>query len=320
MAEVEERLIEFLAKEKNRALQETIARRAWNVAGDAVMRLQLELKSLEMPLQVLAERMAQFERFLADAERQKLVADDLLAGDRKRLLQRLEADAEAIRQRARSLFVEKIETALKTATLETAEAAAQRAQAQMVPEFFAQELTRLTDEIKQAVHEVLRPHQERLQELIRQIRETAAAIFEIPCVEVGEEDYFSLPEPPMWVTDTWESYLSPLPPEMVDMFLPKTWRFRRIRRRLLDRVEKIVVQNVENLRWKLFQGIEDTIRKYSNEMNHRLQETIAATHGAIAATQEQRTTRQVSVEEQKRVLQEHLDRITKLRDLLAIRE
>jgi len=303
LAAVEEHLVGFLVREKNEILRRSIARRTLQVVNDLVTHVQLQLKSFEMPLQILEERMVQFERFLSEAKREKLIADDLLAGDRKRILQRLEERAEDMRKRARQSFSEQVEKALQGATPESAEVAAQQALTQNVTSFFETELQGTTEELKDALRDALKPHQERLHELIRKIRETAASVFEIPYISSEEDDYFALPDRPLWVTDTWESYLGPLPPEVIDRFLPEWWRLRRIRQRLLERVDKLVMNNVENLRWKLFQGVEDAIRKYSTEVNRRLQDTITSTHGAIAAAREQRQNQSQQTAIQKERLQ-----------------
>ncbi len=63
-----------------------IAGRVQGVASDVLMRVRLAVRSLQMPLGELRDRMNHFERSIADAQRQRIVAADLLAGDKRRSL------------------------------------------------------------------------------------------------------------------------------------------------------------------------------------------------------------------------------------------
>ena len=56
----------------------------------------------------------------------------------------------------------------------------------------------------------------------------------------------------------------------------------------MDRVEKLVLHNVEDLRWTTLQTLERTFRQFASEIDDRLKETITATHGAIQAAQSRR--------------------------------
>jgi len=112
LAEVERHLVDFLAREKAGALHEAIGRKAVDIIAGIQMRLDLEIKSLQMPLDELEERLRVFEQKLAEIEHHRLAAADLSTGDWKRTVQYLEDQAEHLRVKARVYFEGVVEESL----------------------------------------------------------------------------------------------------------------------------------------------------------------------------------------------------------------
>jgi hypothetical protein len=50
---------------------------------------------------------------------------------------------------------------------------------------------------------------------------------------------------------------------------------------LKEQIDSLVVQNVENLRWSIYQSVDNTFVQFGSVLDERLADTIAATHGAI---------------------------------------
>ncbi len=98
LQEVENHLVCFLASEKVNALREALCQKALDVLNDAAMRLTLSIESLRMPLEDLEQRLEIFSIELKKADRERLTAQDLLAGDMKRTLEQLEQGANEIRE------------------------------------------------------------------------------------------------------------------------------------------------------------------------------------------------------------------------------
>ena len=288
LAEVERHLIEFLALEKATTLRRAIAGRVQGVASDVLMRVRLAVRSLQMPLGELQDRMNHFERSIADAQRQRIVAADLLAGDKRRAITRLEETAEELRKRTRRYLQGVVQETLATAPEGVEETAAQQSLHRVIPPFFEHEMGTISSGFATYVGEVLQPHRKRANELVRHVRETAATLFDIPCHDAQEGDLFELRDQPYWTTDSWASHLGPLPPEFIDKFLPAAIRRARIRKRLMTRIEKLVIRNVEDLRWSTLQSLERAFRQFGSSLDGGLKETIAATHGAIQAAQARR--------------------------------
>lgn len=282
LAEVEDHLLNFLVAEKTEVLQTALARKAADLIADVLLRLQLTLRSLQMPLTTLAERLQLFEQKLVEAEQQRLLAGDLLAGDQRRLVAFLEEQAEQLRQKARAYLSRVVEEALaETGAKAPDERAVQDALAGAIPGFFERELDNLKRTFERQVAEALPPHRRRAEELVETVRRNAAELFDIPYQALAGSDTFMLSREPYWVTQQGGATLSPFPPGLMERLLPAGYRRSRLRRRLADQIETLTLRNVENLRWATLQSLDQTCRRFRAALDERLRETIAATQGAI---------------------------------------
>lgn len=282
MAQVERHLVEFLAKEKVAALRDAVGSKAADTMGEALLRLRLALRSLQMPLDELQQRLTLFEAKIDKAQRQRVAAGDLLAGDRRRMHEFLEEHAEHLRARSRE-YLEGIVHETTARDCQTSEEAVQNALAEAIPRYFEHHVGQATELFRQRMTETLRPHRQRADELIESVRITAAELFDVPYHAPESEDAFEMVRQPYWVTHKWSTTLSPIPTGLIDRLLPASTQHKRLRKRLLGQVNELVVSNVENLRWAIFQSVDQTITRFGSSLDKRLSETVEATHGAIRA-------------------------------------
>jgi hypothetical protein len=222
---------------------------------------------------------------LKNAERQRIAAQDLLTGDRKRTLESLEEQAEALRQKSADHLESVVEasfSAMKDG--EVNEAIVLDALADEVTSFFQSSAEEVSQRFGRHVGETLRPHQERADELIELVRRAAAELFEIPYHAPESSEAFEMKRRPYWVLRKRVPSLPiVVPEEAIDKLLPGTLRISRLKKRLTRQIDALVRQNVENLRWATLQNLNDAIRRFGLTLDQRFQETIAATHGAIQA-------------------------------------
>jgi hypothetical protein len=283
--DVEDHLICFLVSEKANALREALGSKVRDVLEDLVMRLRLGIRSLQMPLDDLEKRLQVFEKELKNAERQRIAAQDLLTGDRKRTLESLEQQAEDLRK----LSVAHLESVVDASFSamkdgEVDEATVMDALAEEVTSFFQSSAEEVSQRFGRHVSETLRPHQERADELIELIRRAAAELFEIPYHAPESSEAFEMKRRPYWVLRKRVPSLPiVVPEEAIDKLLPAAIRINRLKKRLTRQIDALVRQNVENLRWATLQNLNDSIRRFGLTLDQRFQETIAATHGAIHA-------------------------------------
>ncbi len=298
-------LVRFLATEKANALQEALSRKARDVLNDTLMRLDLSLKSLRMPLEDLEERLEVFAAELKNADRERLVAQDLLAGDMKRTLEWLEQESEALRRQ----FSEKLERIVEASEEEgkdedTPEQVILDAMAEEVVSFFQTAAEEASQKFKLRVTETLRPHQQRADELIERVRKAAARLFDISYHAPDSADAFEMKSRPYWVQRKQVPSLPIVIPEedldkllanlhsklrskfqskFVDKLLPENMMKDRRKKRLYRQIDTLVNSNVENLRWATLRNLKDGFARFGSALDQRFQETIAATHGAIQA-------------------------------------
>ncbi len=89
-----------LTHEKRRLLQQAIARKAGALVDEVVLEMELVLQSLRLPANDLEQRLAVFSEAEQRFDDSRRATHDLLAGDRTRTVQRLEAMARQLHMEA----------------------------------------------------------------------------------------------------------------------------------------------------------------------------------------------------------------------------
>ncbi len=282
LAAIETEVLGTLAAEKSGLLAQAIAAKAGAALVQAGAEMSLAGAALRMPAEELGRCLAAFESLLPRFERQQQDAQDLLAGDRKRLVAALEDAAEDLRGRAARRFGQVIADTIGNDGGD-AEVAARTAVAAAIPVFFETELADLSRTFTARVAEMFRPHQGRAAELIGSVRQAAADLFDISAPAVQSAEGLELSRQPYWLTQNLVGSLMPLAGGALDFLLPHAKRMERLHRRLLDEAMALVLRNVENLRWSTLQNLDSAFRRFSGDLDRQLQQAIDATHGAIHA-------------------------------------
>jgi GTPase SAR1 family protein len=299
LSAVENHLMGFLVSEKANALREALGRKVRDVLENVVMRLRLGIRSLQMPLADLQERLHIFERELKNAERQRIAAQDLLAGDRKRALELLEERAETLRQTSTKHLERVVDASFEEMKSgDVSEGVVLDALAGEVTLFFQASADDVSGAFGLHVTETLRPHQQRADELIELVRKAAAELFDIPYRAPESSEAFEVKRRPHWVLRKRVPTLPiVVPEEALDKLLPASLRIGRLKKRLARQIDTLVRHNVENLRWATLQNLNDAFRRFGLTLDQRFQETIAATHGAIQAAYVKRKERSEAIVE-----------------------
>ena len=284
MAGVETHLLKFLAQERMISLRQAVAQKAADLLAEAAADLAFRIRTLEMPAEELERRSAILGGALERIEAEKRVIGDLLAGERRRAVDQLEAQAEQLRRTGRDFLAEVLEDAVSKATVAGAESAAQDAIASAIPDLFQRELGETSRAFTRTIEEILGRHQKRIEDLVNLVRRTAAELFAIPYTASAESEGFKLGREPYWVTQRWSDRLLPSPANILGQLLPAAARRARLLAQLKSQASELVQRNVENLRWATLQGLDDTFRRFTAMLEERLAAAIDATHGAAAAT------------------------------------
>ena len=286
---VEKYLVDFLANEKTEALRLAVRKKASDILTDVLMQIQLLVKSLQMPIDDLEKRLEVFTEKLAELEQAKLSEMDILEGDKKRAHEFLEEHSEQLRRKSRAYLNGIVEEAFaKSEPEQLSEDAIETVLAEAIPGFFEHQMGKSTEIFQDKMRQVLGPHRERLNKLIGSIRQTAAELFDIPYQQVQTVQDFEVEKRPYWVSHQWARSFQRIPRGMFDKLLPSGIRKSQLTKRAMEQINELVTQNVENLRWAVYQNIDKSFIRFHSELQGRFEQTLIATRDAIEAALKKR--------------------------------
>jgi Dynamin family len=309
LAQLEAHLTQFLVQEKRATLRAAVARKASALVDDLRMETGILLRALCLPLTDLEQKMAAFDEAVSRFEAERHLAADSLAGDRVRAFEHLEADAERLRVQGRAALVSELDRALARG------AHAQQARAAVtstIVQFFDAALAETIAVVDKRLAVTLQAHLRRADQLIAVVRRTAADLLEMPLPASESSQVLEVRHDPFWVTRARPEVLGAIPISLLDRFLPQAMRRVRLRQRLVEEIDAVVLRNVENLRWATRQNVEATFRRFRADLDERLALSLAATRGAMASARDRRRQQSASVEaeiERTRVTLSSLDEI-----------
>jgi len=280
MADVERLIVLQLAGEKQPLLQEAVIRRAVEILDQTCGEIGLRMKTLQMPLDELQQKSAVFSSALAQIQAQRASAADLLSGDRRRLVDELEAKTRTLRKTALSRLTDVVDNALSHRD-GTWESEAKSSVSAAIEDIFGAAREQLVSEFTHRADTALAGHWHRLEELVSEVRRTAANLFEVKFPGEMEPEGFRLTQEPYWVGERIASRVVPDFDRLLDRFLPTALRRSRRRARILAETNELIVRNAEGLRWAILCGLDETFRAALDQLDERLNEVIAATEDVI---------------------------------------
>jgi GTPase SAR1 family protein len=176
LPELDAYLGDFLAREKRSTLEAAVALKANSIIDQLLMETEIRLQALRLPMEDLSRRIAKFDLVLAQFDDKRRVLGDLLAGDRERMLEQIEKDAEELRLRARIALEAELERALGR---DDGADAARDAISPMVHRFFEAELGRMGNSFQERLTAILDVHRQRMNELVEFVRQTATNLMSV---------------------------------------------------------------------------------------------------------------------------------------------
>ncbi len=312
LPELEDYLKTFIAKEKAVTLERAVSRKAAALVGELRFETESGLAALRMPLEQLSERLAQFEAAVPHFDAERQTSGDLIAGDRKRILAELDADAELLRRRAQEAFDGEIVSALESGCSEN-EIAAQLGE--KIPSMFQHEFSGYEAKVRQRFNRTMSSHQARAEQLIAHVRRTAADLLAIPYAAPAPEEAFELKKLPYWVSRARET-LHVVPPGAADRLLPGSIRKQRVKARLSLEAGDVIRRNVENLRWSLRQNLEDGFRSFEARLDEQLKLALDATREALRRGLQRQSDTETESRAQREAAEASLQRLKKIEDAL----
>jgi len=264
VAELETHLVDFIVKEKFTALCETISLRAADALETVLMGVRISLQALHLPEKTLEEKLLLFEKSLQQAVQDRMIIQDILEGDKKRMIMFLEAQAQALREEAKAFLKEMMDQGSRSISYgKSTKSRVQDAWADSIPGFFEHKQAELNESVKSRLLDALAPHEQRTEQLIETLRKTAADLFQVPYRPLHPENVLETARRPYWVLNAWSTDAIPMLKSMD------------------QRLDDLVRRNVENLRWSTMQNVNISFARFASKVKERLEETMAATQGAM---------------------------------------
>ncbi|MEW6622342.1 MAG: dynamin family protein [Bacillota bacterium] len=299
-------LSEFLVKDKNKALEEALAQKTRDIAGELLTQIQLAVRSLELPLDDLQQRLSTFEKLLKEMEHEQVMAADLLVGDKKRIQKFVEDEAEKLRTAAAAHLEEIVEELI--AKDNGYEQEMQKTFDEHIPAFFEKSFYQLTKKVEEKFLQSQQSHQARTNKQLNLIRQTAARIFDIPYYAFDDLEGFELKHRPYYISEKWETRMMVVPEVVIEKMLPSKMRRVRAINKFRNDLSRLVLHNVENIRWSLLQNLNESFHMLGVAVEGRIKETITLTHGVIKKAENEKQKNDDLVREE----------IKKLKDVAAI--
>ena len=279
MARLESFLVGYLAREKFNALTDAVSRRALEFIDAALMDVGIALQALKLPQQELEEKISVFQQSLKQAESERRLIQDVLEGDKRRVKAFVEEQARDLARQAEQFLKEIMHRGPVSHSYgQSSKAGIQQAWADAIPDFFEEQRQALNERVKERLLECLTPHEKRLSQLVETLRRTAADMFRLPYRPLSPEEVLEIKRRPYWVLSTWNT--DPLP----------------ILQSMDQRMDGLVRRNVENIRWSMLQNLNLSFAGFARRTRERLDETVAATQGAMQAAHARRQAGDGSIE------------------------
>jgi GTP-binding protein EngB required for normal cell division len=318
LAEVENRIVEFLLAEKADVLHRAGVRHAEDILVDIQRRLELMLRSLQLPLSTLEERIRLFEETVVSIEEQGIVLMDRLDAAQPTLEQVAKKYASNLLTKSRDVFEGIVRTQQAQAGSAWSENETRDAVAVAIPDFFEHELSTLRELCESELRTVLSPHRRRADELVTSVHQLVARLFDVSFEWREPEIALSNVEQPCWRTHKWVIKFGAIPVTWVDVLFPLRLRHSRIRRRVMEQVEYLVTRNMGYLRWSTLENIKRSVEGFRAAVRENLNHAIEATRRALEAAHRRQTKAAATVGPEMDRLKADLSQIRKLRDRLTI--
>jgi GTPase Era involved in 16S rRNA processing len=312
IAEFQDYLAHYLATEKMQSLSEAVRRKAADLLSQARGEVELRARALKMPLQELEQKRSEFVRALLTIEVQRQTIADLLAGDRRRLVDDLERRISDLRRNARSALTGVVDDRLAQGDADWKEAA-KLTVASAAADFFSSANEEFVSAFSTQASGVLSAHKQQVDALVDDVRRTAAKTFDVAFKEQGDPDTFRLGEEPYWVTEPAASTLILDYGRLLDRLLPTALQWRRHRARVIAQIGEMITRNAENLRWAILRGLDETFRSAVAHFEERLNDAVRATQGIIEEALARRRDKSF-------ITEEFLRRLTHSREALVAAE
>lgn len=270
MAAVEQQIVDFLTREKGDVLTRAIWRQADELLANVQRRLTLTSRALQMPLDELRQRTHRFEHRLTTIEEQRIVAAEKLGRNESQIGQMIKAYADQLLPASRIFFKGVVSACEVREAARWSEESAREAVASAVPDYFDREFNSLQEICQQEMEDALSDHLRRVRELSDDVQQVVGELFDVTFDLATAEIDLPIADRPLWRTHKWTIKFASIPEYWLDRLFPSRWRHLRIRRRIMQQVEHLIVRNVGYIRWNLLEYVRQGFAESRDRLDSRM--------------------------------------------------
>jgi len=281
MEAAEKYLVGFLASKKIEALEEAVALKTIDIITDCLMRVNLTINSLKMPLADMERKMAIFEPKLTETQRDRISFGDIIRGERNRIVESLYEYAQPVKKKARA-YLESV--AVEHATekgMPLDEKMAQEALDEAIPGVCEHEAGQMRTVFDRRATDFLKKQQEKVNSIAESIRKTAAELFDISYQPLQHPAVIPSMRQLYWTTQKWDTSALSISSDLLEKFLPKRIREARVYKRIKSQIEDLVNYNVGKMRLEVQENIEKAYAAFARNLDSSLQEIISSIKTAL---------------------------------------
>ena len=312
LLELEQYIQSELVSQKRKFLTISIAKKMSDIVDTLQIGAAMIAHALTVPLFELDEKIGFFEAASVEFQRERTDLEDLLTGEWRRALGRLdhlcdEADKGAQRE---------VEGLLKTLGAPGEPQAARSDVESAMSAVFDREFSAIAATMDAELAHAIEIHQQRYRALAVRVGETAAALFDIASPVPAPEQGFHAERKPYWVGQMQVDSLTSLTVDGVAGLLPRKLRERRQQAKLRTAVTKAVTRNISDLHWTMRQNIDDSFRRLLASSNEMVETSISSTNGLLKMARERRLSEDASLHQQIESARRSQCRLVELRNVL----
>lgn len=312
LLELEQYIRSELVSQKRKFLTTSIAKKMSDIVDVLQIGAAMIVRALTIPLAELDEKIGFFEAASGEFQRERTDLEDLLTGEWRRALVRLdhlcdEADTRASREIGPLL--EKLgESAQPQAVRSEIESA--------MTGVFDREFSAIAATVDRELAHTIEVHQQSYRALAVRVGQTAAALLNIAPPAAAPGEWFHVEREPYWIGHVQVESLTSLTVDGVARLLPRKLRERRQLAKLRAAVKKAVTRNISDLHWTMRQNIDDSFPRLLASSNEMVETSISSTNGLLKMARERRRSEDASVHQQIESARRSQCRLVELRNVL----
>jgi len=320
----EERLRRFLIEEKGSILIRSVSNNLLRVISEAILRAELELKSIQTPVEVLKEKLDAFEAKRQEIESEKGEFDILLEGETKRIIENiLDPDLEQAKKELSEVLMPEFEdfyNEIRSRSTGELRRGLEEFIVNRLKEYYAVFRKNEDAKVSKSFEKVCEKFGRRINETIDFLLQYSSELFSVSFESFRAESlwtvesslYYKFKDEPLMIEMLGDALTSVLP-----SFLGKPLVFRGMKRYLADMIDR----QAGRIRWDFVDRLQKSRRDFRWEMLAKIKETVDGISNAVRRGSEQRQKGIEEVMQREKEITAELQRLYSLKShVMAIRE